>query len=81
MVKDIYNFWKVRGLIVRFNKSRSHIASGVVKTVDESMSVIRFRTTPKGDLPHYSYIFRKTEPLCIEIKNVACSRLGNMLHL
>ena len=45
------------------------------------MSAIRFRTTPKGDLPHYSYIFRKPEPLKTEIKNMACSRLGTMLHL
>ena len=36
---------------------------------------------PKGDLPHYSYIFRKPEPLGVDIKNVACSRLGNMFHL
>ena len=45
------------------------------------MSAIRFRTTPKGDLPHYSYIFRKPEPLGTEMKNVACLRLGTMLHL
>ena len=45
------------------------------------MSAIRFRTTPKGDLPHYSYIFRKPEPLGTEMKNVTCSRLGMMLHL
>ena len=45
------------------------------------MSSMRFRTTPKGDLPHYSFIFRKPEPLGTEMKNVACSRLGTMLHL
>ena len=45
------------------------------------MSAIQFFTTPKGDLPHYYYIFRKTEPLGIEMKNVVCSRLGTMLHL
>ena len=48
---------------------------------DDSMSVIRFVTTPKVDLPRYSYIFRKLEPLGTEMKNVACSRLGTMLHL
>ena len=37
-------------------------------------------TTHKGDLPHYSYIFRKPEPLGTWINNVVCSRLGNMLH-
>ena len=45
------------------------------------MSAIRFRTTPKGDLLQYSYIFRKTEPLGTDMKNVACSRLETMLHL
>ena len=45
------------------------------------MSAIQFRTTPKRDLPHYSYIFRKPESLGTEIKNVTCSRLGTMLHL
>ena len=45
------------------------------------MSAIQFRTTPKGDLLHYSYIFRNLEPLGTEMKNVACSMLGRMLHL
>ena len=45
------------------------------------MSAIRLRITPKGDLPHYSYIFRKPKPLGNKMKNVACSRLGTMLHL
>ena len=47
---------------------------------DESMSAIQIFTTPKGCLPHYSYIFSKTEPLGKETNNVACSRLGRMLH-
>ena len=45
------------------------------------MSAIRFRTTPKGGLPHYSFIFMKTEKLGTDVKNVAWSRLGTMLHL
>ena len=45
------------------------------------MSDIQFFTTSKGDLPHYSYIFRKPDPLGTEMKNVACSMLGTMLHL
>ena len=49
--------------------------------IDESMGDIRFWTTPKGDLTQYSYIFRKTEPLEMKIKNVACSRLGTMLYI
>ena len=48
---------------------------------DELMSDIRFCTTPKGDLPHYSYIFRNLEPLDTDINNVACSMLGTMLHI
>ena len=51
------------------------------KTADESMIAINFFTTPKGDLPHYSYIFRNPEKLGTEMKNVVCSRLGNMLYL
>ena len=53
----------------------------IEKTEDESISAIRFRTIPKGDLPYYSYIFRKSKPLGTEMKNVACSRLGAVLHL
>ena len=45
------------------------------------MGAIHFFTTPKGYLLHYSYIFRKPEKLGIEMKNVACLRLGKMLHL
>ena len=45
------------------------------------MRAIRFRTIPKGDLPHYSYIFRKPEPLGTKMNNMACSRLGTILHL
>ena len=63
VLKGIYNFWKVRGVIYGFNNSRSHISSGVVKTFDDSMSVIRFRNTPKDDLPRYSYILRNPYPL------------------
>ena len=80
-VKAIDNSYKVQGLIDRFNESHRNISSGVVITADESISVIRFHTTPKGDLPHYSYIFSKPEPLGTEIKILACSRLGAMLHL
>ena len=68
-------------MIDGFNESRRKIALGKERNADESMSAIRFRTTPKVDLPHNSYIFRKPEPLGTEMKNVACSRLGKMLHL
>ena len=45
------------------------------------MIAILFRNTPKGDLPHYTYIFTKPEPLGSEIKNVDCYMLGTMLYL
>ena len=45
------------------------------------MSEIRFCTTPKGDLTHYSYNFRKPEPFGTEMKNVARLRLGTILNL
>ena len=44
------------------------------------MIAIQFCTTPKGDLPHQSFIFRNPEPLVTEMKNVDCSRLGTTLH-
>ena len=80
-VKGIDNFWKVQGIIGGFNDSNRQIASGVVKTAGESMGDISFRITPKGDLPHYYYTLRDPDPLGTEIKNVAFSRLGTMLHL
>ena len=64
-----------------FSKPRKHISSGVVENADESISAIHFCITPKEYLPHYSYIFRKPDPLGTVIKNVACYRLGTMLYL
>ena len=49
--------------------------------VDESMSYIRFQTTPKACLPPYSYKFMNLESLGTYINNVACYKLGNMLYL
>ena len=42
-----------------------------LKVGDESMSAIKFCTTPKGDLPHLSYIFLNPEPLGTEFNMVA----------
>ena len=80
-VKGTENFSKIRGLIDSFNDLRRQIASGVGKTSDGLMSAIQFFTTPKGDLPHYSFIFRNMGPLGTEMKDLACSRFGTMLHL
>ena len=81
MVKGIYNFWRIQGNIDRLNDSCKKIFSGVVKIANDSMSEIFFSTTPKGNLPHYYYIFRKLDPLGMAINNGACFMLGNMLHL
>ena len=81
LVKVTDDFWKIRGLIDGLNKLRRKIALGKEKTVDESISAIQFRTTPKGCLMRYFYTFRNPEPLGTEMKNVACSRLRKMLHL
>ena len=48
---------------------------------DELMRAIIFCTTPKKDLAHYSFIFKKPEILGTDIKNMVCTRLGMMLHL
>ena len=63
-------------LINGFNTACNNIADIFLKVGDESMSAIRFRTTAKGNLPHLSYIFRKTEPLGTEFNTVACSVTG-----
>ena len=80
-VKGTNKFWKLCGLIDRFNESRNHIDSGGGKTADESMSAMRFFTNPKGCLPHYSCFFMNTETLRKYINNMVCLRLGTVLHL
>ena len=63
------------------NNSRGNISLGVEKTDDELMSAIRFRTTPKGDLTHYLFIFNNTESLGAELNKSAYYRLVTMLYL
>ena len=48
---------------------------------DELMGAICFRITPKGDMTHYLFIFRKQDPLGIELNNATCSGLGYILYL
>ena len=50
-------------LIDGFNAACKNIASSYLEVGDEFMSVIRFWTTKKGNLPHLSYMFCKPEPL------------------
>ena len=60
-------------LIDGFNDACKNIAAIYLKVGDESMSEIRFWTTAKGNLPHFTYILRKPDPLWAEFKTVACS--------
>ena len=71
----------MRGFIDSFNKSRRKITSGVEKTAHESMSDIRFQTTPKCDMLHYSCIFSNPGPLVEELNNSSRSRSGTILYL
>ena len=58
-----------------------NIDASFLKVGDESMSVIRFRTTAKGNLPHLSNILRNPEPLGTEFKTVACSVTGYLIFI
>ena len=62
-----------------FNKLHNSIADSYMKVGYESMSAIPIQTSVKGDLPYLSYIFRKTYPLGIEFKIVACCVIGTLL--
>jgi hypothetical protein len=67
----------IRLLSVGFNDNRRQwIAASEVKVMDESMSAYRPQTSPKGNLPHLSFILRKPEPLGTELKTVACPATG-----
>ena len=60
-------------LIYGFNVACKNTAASFLKVGGESMSAILFWTKEKGNLPHISYIFRKTDPLGTEFNTVACS--------
>ena len=70
--KESNKWWEVGHLVHGFNKNRQvTIASSRVKTMDESMSAFKPRTTKTGNLPNISYIMRKPQPLGTELKTVA----------
>ena len=71
--KEEYDWWRERLLIDGFNEACSNIAASYLKVGDESMSAIQFLTKPKGNLPHFSYIFRNPEPLGTDSNIVAFS--------
>ena len=64
-----------------FNETCNNISASYLKVGDDSTSAIRFRTTAKGDLPEFSYIYCKPEPLGKEFKTVACSVTGALLFV
>ena len=69
----------VSKLVEDFNTNRAEkIAASVYKVVDELISAWRPQSTPKGGLPHLSFIMRKPEPLGTEFKSLVCSITGKI---
>ena len=60
-------------LIYFLNEACNNISAIYLKVGYESMSMIRFPDTAKGNLTHLSYIFRKPEPLGTEFKTMSFS--------
>ena len=61
--KKKYQWWRGKLFIHGFNKACKNISVSFMKVEYEYMSEIIFRTMEKGNFPHFSYIFRKPEPL------------------
>jgi hypothetical protein len=70
--------WNMALLLVNgYNKNRHDwVAASARKTLDESMSAYRPRTSKTGGWPNISFILRKPEPLGTEFKVIACSVTG-----
>ena len=66
-------------LINGFNVALKNISDSSLKVGDDSTSVISFRKTEKGNLPHLSYIFCKSEPLGTEFNTVDCPVTGALI--
>ena len=45
------------------------------------METIQLWIIQRGEITHYSFIFRNTEPLVTEFKNMSRSNLGATLYL
>ena len=63
------------------NEACNNIAVSYLKVGYESMSVIRFWTMVKGNLPHLSYIIRNPYPLGTEFKTIACCVTGALIFI
>ena len=68
-------------LIDGFNAACKNITASFMKVGDESTREIRFWKTAKGNLPYFSYILRKPEPLGKELKTVVCSVTRALLFI
>ena len=79
--KDKYEWQRSKFLINGLNESVKHIAASYLNVGDDSMSVVCFQTTAKGDLPHVSYIFLNPEPLGTYFKTVICYITGAFLFI
>ena len=79
--KATYERWRENLLINGFNAACKNIAASFLKVRDESMSAIRFQTTARGNLPHLSYILRKSKPLGTEFKTFACYVTGDLVFI
>ena len=78
-VKGTNTFLRVWGDIDRFYKLQRNIYWGWKMWHMSLWVTYAFGLPLKGNLQHYSYIFRDTKPLWKELKNTACSRLGTRL--
>ena len=58
-----------------------NIDDSSMKVMYGSISAIRFRTTEKGNLPQFSYIFCMPEPMGTEFKKVAYYFIGALLFI
>ena len=63
-LKETDEWWKFQPAVDEFNWIRQNrVLFAFWMIVDETMSAWRPRTSPTGDLPNVTYIFRKPEPL------------------
>ena len=76
-----YEWWREKLLIDGFNAACDNIAAIFLKVGNESMSAIIFGRKEKGNLPHLSYIYRKSDSLGKEFKTVACYVTGALLFI
>ncbi|GFH47221.1 hypothetical protein CTEN210_08413 [Chaetoceros tenuissimus] len=81
-LKNSDPWYQIVDIFKDFNENRREkVLSSTDDTGDETMSAIRPRTTPKGNLPHLQNVLRKPEPLGTELKSLACTKLKMMKAL